>query len=43
MLALIFVVFASNYSRIEPYNGPPADFVIKNAKIITIDKNNPRA
>ncbi len=25
------------------YEGPPADLVIKNAKIITIDKDNPRA
>lgn len=25
------------------YNGEPADLVIKNAKVVTIDKNNPRA
>lgn len=27
----------------KPYTGPPADLVIKNAKIVTIDKKNPRA
>lgn len=27
----------------KPYEGPPADLVIKNAKIVTIDKDNPRA
>ncbi|MCK4931138.1 MAG: amidohydrolase [Candidatus Aminicenantes bacterium] len=27
----------------KTYEGPPADLVIKNAKIITIDKDNPRA
>ena len=25
------------------YDGPPADLVVKNAKIVTIDKDNPRA
>jgi predicted amidohydrolase YtcJ len=27
----------------KSYKGPPADLVVKNAKIVTIDKNNPRA
>ena len=27
----------------EKYEGPPADLVIKNAKIVTIDKENKRA
>ena len=27
----------------KPYTGPPADLVIKNAKVVTIDKDNPRA
>ena len=27
----------------QKYEGPPADLVIKNAKIVTIDKDNPRA
>jgi len=40
-LFLIYIVSCS--SRVELYEGPPADLVIKNAKIITIDKENPRA
>ncbi|MCK4645369.1 MAG: amidohydrolase, partial [Candidatus Aminicenantes bacterium] len=27
----------------KTYEGPPADLVVKNAKIVTIDKDNPRA
>jgi len=27
----------------EKYSGPPADLVIKNAKIVTIDRDNPRS
>ncbi len=27
----------------QSYDGPPADLVIKNAKIVTIDQENPRA
>jgi len=27
----------------KPYTGPPAELVIKNAKVVTIDKGNPRA
>jgi len=27
----------------QTYDGPPADLVIKNAKVVTIDKDNPRA
>jgi len=42
ILAIMFIVsFAGACS--QPYEGPPADFVIKNAKIVTIDKENPRA
>jgi len=39
ILSLVFLVGACS----QPYEGPPADFVIKNAKIVTIDKDNPRA
>jgi predicted amidohydrolase YtcJ len=39
IFSLIFIVGACS----QPYEGPPADFVIKNAKIVTIDKENPRA
>lgn len=39
ILALVFLVGACS----QPYEGPPADFVIKNAKIVTIDKEIPRA
>jgi predicted amidohydrolase YtcJ len=28
---------------VKKYDGPPADLVVKNAKIVTIDKDNPRA
>ncbi len=36
-----FILFCMGCS--QPYDGPPADLVIKNAKIVTIDKDNPRA
>jgi len=39
ILSLIFLADACS----KPYEGPPADFVIKNAKIVTIDKEKPRA
>ncbi len=39
ILSLVFLAGACS----QPYEGPPADFVIKNAKIVTIDKDNPRA
>lgn len=42
-VAAIFLGLIVGFSHIEPYDGPPADFVIKNAEIITIDKDNPRA
>jgi len=42
-VAAIFLGVIVGFSHIEPYDGPPADFVIKNAEIITIDKDNPRA
>jgi len=41
MLVLVFFFVISGFSK--PNNGPSADIVIKNAKIITIDKNNRRA
>ncbi|MFC1555583.1 amidohydrolase [candidate division KSB1 bacterium] len=40
---LAFAVFGIFCSQVEPYNGPSADMVIKNAKIVTIDDENPRA
>lgn len=42
ILATLFLVFFTGKCS-KPYEGPPADLVIKNAKIITIDKGNPRA
>jgi len=39
---ILFLVFLAGACS-QPYEGPPADFVIKNAKIVTIDKENPRA
>lgn len=36
---LLFIIGACK----KPYTGPPADLVIKNAKVVTIDKDNPRA
>ena len=36
-----FVLFCLGCS--QSYDGPPADLVFKNAKIVTIDKDNPRA
>jgi len=39
-LTLVFFVFMGCG---KSYKGPPADLVIKNAKIVTIDKDNPRA
>jgi predicted amidohydrolase YtcJ len=42
VLSIIFLVFLIGACS-QPYEGPPADFVIKNAKIVTIDKEKPRA
>jgi predicted amidohydrolase YtcJ len=39
VVGLLFVMGACT----PGYDGPPADLVIKNAKIVTIDKDNPRA
>lgn len=39
-LGFIILVFGA---CARSYDGPPADLVVKNAKIVTIDKNNPRA
>lgn len=41
-LTVVFLVFIIGGCS-KPYEGPPADLVIKNAKIVTIDKGNPRA
>ncbi|GAG20371.1 unnamed protein product, partial [marine sediment metagenome] len=40
MAAFLFINF---FGCSKPYTGPPADLVIKNAKIVTIDNDNPRA
>jgi predicted amidohydrolase YtcJ len=45
-LSIIFILFCliGFYAGCsKTYEGPPADLVIKNAKIVTIDKDNPRA
>ncbi|MFC2164384.1 amidohydrolase [Acidobacteriota bacterium] len=42
ILALFPVVFVFSGCS-KSYKGPPADLVIRNAKIVTIDKDNPRA
>ena len=39
-LTSILILIASACST---YDGPPADLVIKNAKVLTIDKENPDA
>ena len=36
---IIFLLFSCQ----QKYSGPAADFVIKNGKVVTIDKQNPRA
>ena len=41
MVVLCFLIVIAGCS--EPYTGPPADLVIRNAKIVTIDDDNPRA
>ncbi len=46
ILFILFVFFISIITagcNAQKYEGPPADLVIKNAKIITINKDNPRA
>ena len=43
-LIFLILVFLSFVWGCQPqYDGPPADLVIKNAKVVTIDKDNPRA
>ena len=42
ILAITFLACLAGACN-KAYTGPPADFVIKNAKIVTIDKDNPRA
>jgi predicted amidohydrolase YtcJ len=36
------IVLAGFFGCSAGYDGPPADLVVKNAKIVTIDKDNPR-
>ena len=43
VIGLILLLAMSFWGCGEKYTGEPADLVIKNAKIITIDKDNPRA
>ena len=45
LLAIIIAafLFINFFECSETYTGPPADLVIKNAKIVTIDNDNPRA
>ena len=44
LLTLITCVFITWFFGCStPYEGPVADLVVKNAKIVTIDKTNPRA
>lgn len=43
-LCLIIAALIAGSSGCRPgYEGPPADLVVKNAKIVTIDEDNPRA
>ncbi len=37
------LIILTGCSGVPEYTGPPADLVIKNAKIVTIDSENPRA
>jgi predicted amidohydrolase YtcJ len=39
VICLLSIIYACS----KPYAGPPADLVIKNAKVVTIDKENPQA
>lgn len=41
LLVIFFIPITNGCSN--KYSGPPADLVITNAKIVTIDKDNPRA
>jgi predicted amidohydrolase YtcJ len=43
ILLVIVTAMIAACSSVQEYNGPAADLVIKNAKIVTIDKDNPRA
>jgi len=42
LFLFLFLYIFSNCGK-EPYTGPPADLVIKNATVITIDKENKKA
>ncbi len=43
MVFIFFILNVTACTKVEKYEGPPAELVIKNAKIVTIDKDNPRA
>jgi predicted amidohydrolase YtcJ len=43
LLALVVAIAAIDCTHQNRYEGPPADLVVKNAKILTIDKEQPRA
>jgi len=43
LLAVCLAVVIGGCSMVEEYSGPPADLVVRNAKIVTINKDNPRA
>ncbi|MFC1729347.1 amidohydrolase [candidate division KSB1 bacterium] len=43
ILPVFVIAMITACSNVQEYNGPAADLVIKNAKIVTIDKDNPRA
>lgn len=43
IIFILFCLIGFSAGCTKTYQGPPADLVIKNAKIVTIDKNNPRA
>ncbi|MFC1564827.1 amidohydrolase [candidate division KSB1 bacterium] len=40
---IMLLLLVSGCAGVPEYTGPPADLVIRNAKIVTIDRDNPRA
>ncbi len=42
-ILLTLIIFSMIFGCQKKYSGPPADLVVKNAKIVTIDSNQPRA
>ena len=43
LLILTAVILALGSACAQPYTGPPADLVIHNAKVMTIDRDNRQA